>query len=72
MLVRDDLPVDTAQLKENRKTTTIMEELVDGLFMRITNRKKVMAENRHIWLLGMDRRLLTNNKIKIYKIYNSV
>ena len=30
-MVKEDLPGDTAQLEENRKTTTIMEEPSDGL-----------------------------------------
>ena len=53
-MAEDDLLVDNAQQEEKSYTTTFMKEL----FMRSTNMEEDMADDRHLWRLGMDRRLL--------------
>jgi hypothetical protein len=56
-LTKEDLRVDTGRYEEKWKTETIMEEPIDN-FMRRRNMEEDIAEDRHLWRLGMDRRLL--------------
>jgi len=55
-LAEEDLLADTARQEEMRKTATSMGELSEGFLMR--NMEEVMAKDRHLWHLGMDKRLL--------------